>query len=673
MALVIRSAVIVLGGDPGRFPLGFNPDAGCRDIGYSCGVANNIVMTFLTLAFGLSLFLFYRMRRVRQEYVTRARKQTAQLVQTSGTIIGDIVGREEICHVLMDDLRDRGNRRPHVVLGGVGVGKTAVLFRLTKLLAEKGAVPVPLGLRQAQTDVDFVRLARERFIAEAATASLSTTDAERVWAELRKDDQIVVLADGLEEALSGADSRSEGNGDGGASTERDNRVRVAVRAARRQQLPLVIASRPHDALSGLGLDAAVIELEPLGEEAALEYIEEGAPAEDALRLDWVIETAEVTDTPFYLQIARELHQKGLLGRAQPERSRLNTRGLDRAALRFRLLDTWTRALIEGHFEPELPIPKELREATVAQLSALALMGLKDDRLEARFGDLLKKDAESDGYVHELLIGRLRDTITHYRDEQDPAAKTLIPDIEREIQLAATRGLRLRLVEPCGNGVRFPHSIMQAYLASREIRQVVKEQPAYLDKALENPGRELLLALVMDSRRDARPPRSHAMVRDKLLAVGCRSDLEMGKRLDALAAALEIDSVDVSPAQQQIARTVRKIWPPASEDQTVEEAKLRAVARFGAAARRIAERRAKRKVDEPEVPAAAFHDLFRIARKDSSYRVRLAAAQELGAGGEEAMELLRGYLRPPRPRQALDETSIVTTCCARGSRPCSTGR
>ena len=68
----------------------------------------------------------------------------------------------------------------------------------------------------------------------------------------------------------------------------------------------------------------MIELEPLGEEAAL------IRTEDALRLDWVIETAEVTDTPFYLQIARELHQKGLLGRAHPERSRLDSARLDRA-------------------------------------------------------------------------------------------------------------------------------------------------------------------------------------------------------------------------------------------------------------------------------------------------------------------------------------------------------
>ena len=136
-------------------------------------------------------------------------------------------------------------------------------------------MPVPIRLRDAKEGLNFETLAKERFIAEVATASISDAEAERVWRELRKDDQIVVLADGLEEALDDADGRANGSRTPTSDASRDNVIHLAMREARRDGLPLVVASRPHDAL--VGLDAAVIELENLGEEAALEYIEHGHP------------------------------------------------------------------------------------------------------------------------------------------------------------------------------------------------------------------------------------------------------------------------------------------------------------------------------------------------------------------------------------------------------------
>ena len=637
VALVARSFVIVLGGNPGRFPFGFDPDEGCRDIGYSCGVTNSMLLTFLSVSFGATLYLLFRSRVVRHAYVRRAKTQTRELVQTAGTIIGDVVGRDEICNVLLDDLRDRNRRRPHVVQGGVGIGKTAVLFQLTKLLADRGAVPVPIRLRDAEQDLDFVDLAHKRFKAEATIASMGPGEVERVWTSLRKDDQIVVLADGLEEAL----NPNSGNGDD-EDTERDNRIRTAVRQARRQGLPLVIASRPHDAL--VGLDAAMIELEPLGEEAALEYIEKGATTRDEHRLDWVIETAEVTETPLYLQIAHELHEKGLLENAHPPRERLSTRGMDRAALRVGLLEAWIEALIAGEFQPQLPIPQSLRAATVSQLAALACIGMRKDRLEAKFADLTERRRHG-GYVHQPLIGKLSAQIHNYRTLQQLPGDGFTPDIEREIRLAAARGARLGLVEPCRDGVRFPHSLMQAYLASRVIRTVIEENVGYLDKALETASRELLLALVMESRRGGEnaPRRSHHTVRDALCRAVRKGKLNDAKRLDVLTAALEIDSVDRRPHHRRLVEELRATWPPSSDDQTVEEAKLRAIARFGAVARSLDQRRrTERRLDAP-----AYLALYRIACRDQSYRVRLAAAQELGAGGATVLEeLTRERLKPP---------------------------
>ena len=64
------------------------------------------------------------------------------MVPTVDSIIGDVVGRDELCRVMIASVRDPGTRRPHVVVGRSGTGKTALLVRLTKLLAQQRAVPV---------------------------------------------------------------------------------------------------------------------------------------------------------------------------------------------------------------------------------------------------------------------------------------------------------------------------------------------------------------------------------------------------------------------------------------------------------------------------------------------------------------------------------------------------
>jgi hypothetical protein len=650
--LVLRSAIVVFGGKPDRFPFGFDPDGGCEDIGYSCGVANSVLITFLTLAFAAAAFLLWRMGRVHRPYVKRARTETKDLVPTAGTILDKVVGRDEICNVIMDDLRVRDGRRPHVLLGGVGVGKTAVLYELTRRLASNGAVPVPIRLRDAQDGgIDFETLAKEHFIAEVSTASVSDAEAERVWRELRKDDQIVVLADGLEEALDDEDGRANGR-TRASDASRDNLIHLAMRDARRAKLPLVVASRPHDAL--VGLDAAIVELEDLGEEAAIEYIEHGAPGHDAHRLDWVIETAEVTDTPLFLEIARQLHREGLLVHARPRRGNgadptepsetvdsweleraargLDTRGVDRASLRLRLLETWTAGLIAGHFESQLPLTRSIRRVTVETLAALACMGLKRDKLEVAFKELLVR-ADSDRLRYQSMLDDLQASIVKAKECELAGSKRVPISIERELRLAAARGLQLGLVEPLHHGVRFPHSVLQAYFASRAIGKVIEHDPGYLPEALKHASRELLIALVMYSRR--RDPERAAVISTitKQLRTAARNGgLSHAKAIDTLVAALEVDSVADRPQHRVIAAELAKSWQQVSDDRTVEESKLRAIARFGETARTIAD------LDRPRV-RPAYAELFEIARTDLGYRIRLAAAQELGAGGDAAFSSL----------------------------------
>lgn len=631
---VVRAVVIVIAGEP--LGLLVNPDASCKEIGFSCGVVNGIVMTLLSLALGSALFLLNRLQRVRGPYVQRARSEPAELVPTAGTVIGDVVGRDELCNVIMDDLRDRTGRRPHVIVGGVGTGKTAVLVQLTRVLAHNGAVPVAIRLRDASGGLDFRALAAARFIGQAEGSLLSSGEGERVWRQLCKEDRIVVLADGLEETFAGTD----------VERDRDNIIRLSIAQARRQGLPLVIASRPHTPLSAM--NAAMLDLEPLSQEAALEYLRGDADVLDE-RLEWLVETAAVADTPLYLQIAKDLHEKGLLRHTHPRRraEQIDTRGVDGIALRLRLIDTWARALVDGHFKAELVLSRDDRRATLEHLSALACIGLGHDSLHVRFDDLLE---------HPGLLDALERRLQR-RGPDRPAAQH-----GANCAIAASNGLALGLIEPYRDGVRFQHSIMQAYLGARFLPAILADNNEdFLNAALKEPGRELLMALVMYSRsrfedeptRDgdgirlhldtSHEPQHAAALRDRLQTAADERHPRDAKTLDLLASALEIDMVVGEPIHAVLATDLAERWREIpTTDRTIEDTKLRAVARLGAAARAIG---ARQPVGTARPPKPAYLQLFEIGGCDDSYPVRVAAAQEIGVGGDLAFEALHGTLAP----------------------------
>jgi hypothetical protein len=626
LVAVAWSLYVVVEGRPSSF-LAVDVDRACRNTPFSCDILAGTLGPLLSLAFGSAVFLLLRLWLVRRPYLRKAREAPHQLVDTAGSIIGEVVGRDELCHVMIEDLRDRDTRRPHVIVGGVGTGKTALLVRLTQLLAERGAVPVPVRLRDAQ-DLDFRELARRRFVADANAALQSDAEGERVWRQLCRNDSVVILADGLEEALI-------------EDRERDNRIRLAIRQAAENRLPLIIASRPHDPLRDM--EATIVELEPLSEEAALEYLQRGS-GEDERRLDWVVETADVAETPLYLQITRQLQRAGLMEHLTARRSsrRLDTRSVDRAELRLRLLETWTQALIDGHFATGVPLSREDRQATVDQLSMLACLGLQRDRLQVEFDDFetLRKLPAPPPVITEI-----HRRLTEVRHSFD-------------IRLAATWGMRLGLVEVRGNGVRFPHSIIQAYLGSRVI-DLAMQDPGFAEEALEDPGRELLIALVMNSRANLQPGRPGAaapvpraaQVPDGTTGEGSDGRLQSLLRAKArqndhvkalylFAASLQVDSADKNPAHRDIAADIAETWPAmsAQDKRSLEEAKLNLVRRFGEAVRMIASPR-------PADPAHTYCQLYNITIDEPSYSIRVEGAQEIGAGGDSAFSALKGHLGP----------------------------
>ena len=376
LAWLIRALIVVIdrSSDANEFPFGFSPDKWCNARNVECGALTGWVTSLLSIALASAVFLLWRLSRTRHSYLHTARRYPRELVPTAGTVIGKIVGRDQLCRAVMEDLRGRSTRRPHVLVGGVGTGKTAVLVQMTELLAKRHAVPVPIRLREVG-ELDFTDLAKKRFLDEIDERLSSASEGERTWRRLLRDGRIVVLADGLEEALSDDIKDPERK-----AGERDTQIRNAIREAHKRRLPLFIASRPHSPLRGM--DATIHELEPLSENDALSYVTEDTPTEDDWRLSWIVDTADVAEAPLYLQVTRELSRLDMLDHIVTREDQvLQTSTHDRATLRLRLLKTWDDAIIRGRLYPEVPLDRREREITLDWISALACIGLKDDSLE----------------------------------------------------------------------------------------------------------------------------------------------------------------------------------------------------------------------------------------------------------------------------------------------------
>jgi len=430
----------------------FNPDQGCGQVGTSCAAINGILMPVLLLATSTIIFLVWRLSRVRHFYKHKARTDAKRLVQTAGSLMGEVVGRDHLCDALMNNLRDRRSRRPHVIVGGVGAGKTALLVHLTERLAAVGAVPVPLRLRdvQQEKELDFCELARKRFSEIVEPVVHSDAERDRAWRWLRdRSGRVVVLADGLEEALS--EIRMAG--------QRDNLIRRAIRRADEAELPLVIASRPHDPLRAM--QATITWLEPLSDEAALHYISRaGSWRSDPTLLDRVVEAAKVVESPLYMQIARDLHSKDLL---EPLWAEINAGDLalqDTWTFRHDLLSAWLDALIDGKIHPELPIDPDTRQAVVEYMSALACIGLASDRATVALHELdpILRGAHDGKRGERDLEDNLewRDRVAQYLGkqmrnlQQPPSDSHTLPEATEQaapapyvdVQLAATWDTRM---------------------------------------------------------------------------------------------------------------------------------------------------------------------------------------------------------------------------------------
>ncbi|MFF7652088.1 NACHT domain-containing protein [Streptomyces sp. NPDC007983] len=618
--------------------------------------------TSSTAVIVVAWFVFWRLGRVRRHYLRKAKRHPSKLVKP-GSIIGRVVGRDPLCDALMTDLRDRDRRRPHVIVGTIGVGKTALLVRLTERLARKGAIPVVIQLRDVQeveetadvrNKLNFSELAQQRFLEEVSDKTHSPAEGEKIWQRLRyQQDRVVVLADGLEEALR-------------EHAARENLIRQAIAGACEEKLPLVITSRPNDSLEAV--QAALTTLEPLSEEAALSYVSSASQwRSDKQRLDWVVEAANVAGSPLYLEIARELETLGRLapivaGGDDPS----DTRDQDEWALRYDLLEAWIDALVDGALSPEQPISHLGRRMTVEHLSALACTALSQSSAEAAYASLAEHPEGNGDVMDAEALSRIRQHLTgRIKDENGKIARI-------DVRTAGSWGSRLGLVDDRGKGVRFRHSVMQAYLASLYMRPLLEqsaemgpEGSEYFREALRRPGREISTALVLFPRSlesmctcEDTPERCtirHARnlliaEAERALAQGTKAESEEQdlriKALEMYSAALDVDSFDDCPRHRPIVKQIRNQWTKVQEynERKLDYAKASLVKRIGATARLWA----GRVTDPTETPPTAYDLLFQLAGDERSHSVRFTIAREIGEGGDTAFDAVKGELTPPAP-------------------------
>ncbi|MFI0793405.1 hypothetical protein ACH4OY_12000 [Micromonospora rubida] len=643
-----------------HWPRGIANPCGGANAKESCATITGFLGPVTATALAFLVFWIFTRLHVRHWYQRRAKQRPYELVPTANDDIGPVVGRDELCEILIERIRDDRVRCPTVIVGGVGAGKTATLVALTRELAHRGIVPVPIRLHDAQDKdkLDFEQLARDRFLEEINARLYSDAQGGRLWRTLRWGNRLAVLADGLDEATKVAKNRS------GESV-----IHAAIAKAANDHLPLVIASRPYDPLRGM--PALVIGLESLGEGSALEYAltpdDQSSPAAWAPVIDMVY-AADVTAAPLFLRIIRDLNQQGKLRhrsgyQSEPEAA---SRPVDRHSARWELLRTWREALLDGYLREDFAQSRQERQDTLLILAAFACAGFLRNSLQVTYDDLTDHGHWLDPTsAHWPLFEILSRKLAGHRNPADP----------HDLNHAATEGSELGIVDAQNDGVRFQHGDLQGYLGAdlltdpdlrgRLLPKLIRAQPSrevltalrLLSRHLADERAEfeprltaLLRAQAMLSKASRHPGDAADMVR--LLRQAAPQQPNPCWQLEFYAAALEIDTSATQPRYPELVRELAQRWPGYQHDtpdRPLNEAKLDVVRRLGEAARLVTDQRRHSAVHQRrswQVPPYA--DLFSLAAEEHSYRVRLAAAREIGFGGMDAtLSLVTADLLGPR--------------------------
>ncbi|SBT42451.1 NACHT domain-containing protein [Micromonospora auratinigra] len=624
-----------------------------------CTKITGAVTKLLPLPTAVAIFYLFTRFRVEPAYQRIARKAPEDLVTTSNDALGDIVGRDELCEVLIERIRDPDVRCPMVLVGGVGAGKSAVLVQLTHELAARGIVPIVLRMRDLNPEhLNFEKEAQQRFLDLIDPNLYSGGQGDRLWRQLRWSNKIAVIADGLDEL--GASGQQDTAGGHGPEGQHDSELREAFRRAAADRLPLIAATRPYDPLRSM--PAVVVGLEPLSEGHALAFgLGDGARVPGTDVVAHLISDSDATESPLYLKVIRDLHRYHRLPK-DPDRSPgpgEASHPVDRSTVRLELLKAWRRAIEEGYVCEDFAHGEPERRHALDVVSAFACLGLLHGSLSIRYDNLI--DCAPEDHPHHVVFAELARRVGDGITVRDKAALVTAVTTAGEFSIVG--------LEP--TGLRFQHGVIQAYLAEQFLTSPKVYRHLLRESGRTTPSKELLIAFTLlsrdpDRRRSLHPHRPEGRIGwflglragdevghlvDHLVKRADRREENPCWRLELYGTALEIDAEATPPAHPTIARRIEDEWShfiePEVGDRPLDEAKLHLVRRWGDAARLISHRRRTGAHGFTGRVEPAYDGLFRLVRQETSYRVRLAAVREIGLGGEPAARVLR-RVRAPGP-------------------------
>lgn len=372
-----------------------------------------------TLAVGLLAYLwfyFWTSYQATHRLRAKARARPDSLFPKSPGKPRDVLGRQNLVDEIAASLRHDYRTGPVLVVGDTGSGKTSLLLVLADYFAAQNVLPVVVSL-QGVTEIDFFELAHQRFKEYIDPYVRTDQDADKLWRWMCRRGDIVILADDLDRMQAGA-----------VADPYKTQARLALEAAARRELPLVVTSRPRGLPTDMDFAPVTIgplELKP--SQAAAHVLGRVAhrPGTEAIVLE-AIERGQLVTNPFYLGVILDL-------------------------LRMHRLDAPKHSADPG------PIPRTggVHAVRVALLRSLTegLVG----------GEGLPEEERKQ---RQELLARVADF----------AARSLAPAQEPEMldhvspELRSLRaGEQFGLLDVDESGTyRFKHEVMHAYLASRVI-------------------------------------------------------------------------------------------------------------------------------------------------------------------------------------------------------------
>ena len=420
--------------------------------------------------------------------------------------IDHVVGREELVRQIAEDLRRPFRAGPQIVVGRTGSGKTTVLLLLAHYFAERGVVPVPVSLR-GEKELDFWRLAHDRFMAFVDPYVASQEEAERVWRSLLLRNQVVILADDLDAAT--ADDLAD---------EQRAATRRALEDARERGLALVVTSRR----VGVPVDLEKLALEldeaTIPDDAAVGHViaRAGLRQDDADRdrVAAVVSAGGLGESPFYLGVAAELLAVGKLPALDPTLH----------GMRLALLDGYREALIAGDLAEDPRVPRAERERAVNELEGIGAGTLVDG---SEFGV--------------------------------PAQAASSPTRRRDVYVAERLGL-LELVDAEGNH-DFAHEVVHAYLASRLLRRDAQLRAGAITAGGHTPTVQLALILAAAAEPGVAAETCQGLLEmgralppdQRLLVVAAAAEVARAARIDHLDEALANPCIELRAVAGQLAK------------------------------------------------------------------------------------------------------------------------